>query len=591
MSDRDFLSAICVVGLALGAAQAKPELWSLQPLDGGVAAVPAVADNDWVKTPIDHFIVAKLTEHNLTPQAEADRYTLIRRLTAGLTGLPPTVGEIERFVSDASPDACGKLVDRLLASPHYGERWGRHWLDVARFGESDGVLTVNEDKVRKDAWRYRDATIRALNDDLPFDRFVRYQLSGPAEGEAKRDDYQALQQFMHLGTRLQNNADPNDKQFHRLDDMVSTTGTAFLGITFGCARCHDHPVDPMSTEEYYQFTAFFFDQFKEEPKASAKKIPLYITEPRVLLKGSWLSPGKAVNPGFLKVLMQQEDKHWRVQGRSELEALGDWLTDNEDGAGELLARVIVNRLWHHHFGRGLVGTPNDFGNLGSPPTHPELLDWLAARLIEGGWRLKPIHRLMLTSAVYRQGGSTNTAPLERDVDNGWLWHRRPKRLESEAIRDHLLSVAGVLRPEMYGPGIPIGNYKKEVQDEPGSWRRSIYLQVYRSARHPTLSLFDPPDTERSVGSRRTGAAPEGALFALNAPLVWDLANRFAQRVKREAGKDSAKQIQHAYLLALSRLPSAEERGIGLELLAQESEQRLVEYCHLIFGLNEFIYVH
>lgn len=577
--------------MAGGLAAAQSELWSLGPLASGGA--PEVKMESWVKTALDRFVLAKLDTHGLSPQPEADRYALVRRATVGLTGLPPTVAEIERFVSDRSPKAYGDLVARLLGSPHYGERWGRHWLDVVRFGESDGVLTVNEDRVRKEAWRFRDAVIHALNDDLPFDRFVRYQISGADDGEAKEAEYKALRQFIHLGTRLQKNSDPNDKQFHRLDDMVSTTGTAFLGLTFGCARCHDHPVDPMSTEEYYQFTAFFFDQFTEEPKASAKKIPLHITEPRVLIKGSWSTPGKAVDPGFLRVLMRKKDSHWRVKSRSELDALGHWLTDEDDGAGRLLARVIVNRLWHHHFGQGLVKTPNDFGRLGSPPSHPKLLDHLARQLIAGGWKLKPIHELIMRSAVYRQAGSTDTAPLQIDADNALLWHRRPQRLEAEAIRDHLLSVAGVLREERYGPSIPIGNYKKGVQDVPRSWRRSIYLQVHRSVKHPTLSLFDAPDSGRSVGARSTGTAPEGALFALNAPLGWELSERFAERVVREAGADPKKQIQRAYLLLLARPPSEEELAIGLEVLAPGAggERALIDYAHVLLGLNEFIYVN
>ncbi len=585
-----YLTAACWLGISIAPflADADSARWSFEPL--APAALPAQADSSWVRTPIDGFILAKLAEHGLAAQPEVDRHSLIRRVTVGVTGLPPSVKEIEEFVSDSRPDAYEKLVERLLASPHFGERWGRHWLDVARFGESDGILTVNEDRVRPDAWKYRDAVIRALNADLPFDRFVRYQIAGPPATEAGSTDYRPLRQFIHLGTRLQNNSDPNDKQWHRLDDMVSTTGNAFLALTFGCARCHDHPVDPMSTEEYYQFTAFFFDRFKQAPKASAKRIPIHITEPRVLHKGSWASPGKKVEPGFLKILMRKPAEHWRREDESELQALAAWITDPVDGAGTLLARVIVNRLWHHHFGRGLVSTPNDFGSLGARPTHPELLDWLAARLIENGWRLKPIHRLILTSAVYRQGGSVDTTPLAKDAGNAWLWHRRPRRLEAEAIRDHLLGVAGVLRTEMYGPSIPIGNYQEAVKDEPKSWRRSIYLQAHRSARHPTLSLFDPPVTERSVGSRTTGAAPEGALFALNAPLVWDLAGRLANRVVREAGEDPKAQIDHLYLLALSRKPTTEKAEIGLELLAKENVSALVEYCHLILGLNEFIYV-
>jgi len=576
------LPFILLFGLTFTAsAEDKPKLWSLERLTA--PAVPQEEDA-WARTPIDAFILAKLRSKKLKPQPEADRYTLIRRLTLGLAGLPPTVNEINRFIADKEPKAYERLVERLLEKPAYGERWGRHWLDVVRFGESSGQLTVNADKPRANVWRFRDAVIRALNEDVPFDQFVRFHFVPDQKNKE-------LGQFIHLGTRLQNNSNPNDKQFHRLDDMVATTGTAFLGISFGCARCHDHPVDPMTTEEYYQLTATFWDQVKEAPQASRKRIAIEITEPRVLRKGSWSSPGAKVSPGFLKVLSRKEDSHWRGPARNELAALGNWLTDTEHGAGELLARVIVNRLWHHHFGQGLVKTPNDFGNQGTPPTHPRLLDFLARRLIEGGWRLKPIHRLIVTSATYRQAATANTAPLKIDADNTLLWHWRPNRLEAEAIRDSLLAVAGVLKPEMYGPSISIGHARQQVRDEPKSWRRSIYLQAHRSAKHPTLSLFDPPDYTISVGARTTGATPNGALFALNAPLVWELADHMAKRVQSEAGDDPAAQVKRLYLLALSRPPHAEELDIGLKLLGAENPDAIRHYCHLVLGLNEMIYVN
>ena len=557
-----------------------PKLWSLAPLQS--PKVPAAGD--WGRTPIDGFVLSKLHAAKLQPQPEADRYTLIRRLTLGLTGLPPTVNEINRFIADKEPKACERLVERLLEKSAYGERWGRHWLDVVRFGESSGQLTVNADKPRANVWRFRDAVIRALNEDVPFDAFVRMHF-------VPDEKHRELGQFIQLGPRLQDNSNPNDKQFHRLDDMVATTGTAFLGISFGCARCHDHPVDPMTTEEYYQLTATFWDQVKEAPQASRKRIPLEITEPRVLRRGSWSSPGAKVSPGFLKVLSRKEDSHWRGPVGSELAALGDWLTDTENGAGELLARVIVNRLWHHHFGQGLVRTPNDFGNLGTPPTHPQLLEYLARRLIEGGWRLKPIHQLIVTSATYRQAGTANTTPMKLDAGNTLLWHWRPNRLEAEAIRDSLLAVAGVLKPEMYGPSISIGHARQQVRDEPKSWRRSIYLQAHRSAKHPTLSLFDPPDYTISVGARTTGATPNGALFALNAPLVWELAGHLAKRVQSEAGDEPAAQVKRLYLSTLSRPPRAEELAIGLKLLGADNPDALRHYCHLVLGLNEMIYVN
>ena len=271
--------------------------------------------------------------------------------------------------------------------------------------------------------------------------------------------------------------------------------------------------------------------------------------------------------------------------------LGAWLTDTEHGAGELLARVIVNRLWHHHFGQGLVKTPNDLGNLGEPPSHPLLLDYLARRLIDGEWRLKPMHRLILMSAVYRQSGSTNFTPMKVDADNRLLWHWRPNRLEAEAVRDTLLATAGVLKTQMYGSSISIGHARKEVKDAPNSWRRSIYLQAHRSAKHPTLSLFDPPDYSMSVGARTTGVTPNGALFAMNAPLVWDLAGHLAKRLRAEVDDDESAQVNRLYMLALSRPPRPEELEIGLKLLAEDNADALRHYCHLVLGLNELVFVN
>ena len=584
MNSRLYLAVVFAFFFGNGGAVADDPQWSFKPLAGKV--LPGLDDSPWIANPLDGFILEKLKDHDLMPQDQADRHSLIRRVSATLTGLPPSVAQIEDFLTDSDPGAYARMVDRLLASPHYGERWARHWLDVARFGESNGILTVNEDKVRGDAWQYRDAVIRAFNADLPFDQFVRFQFIDSPE---EQKSYRPLRQFIHLGTRLQNNADPNDKQFHRLDDMISTTGNAFLGLTLGCARCHDHPVDPITTEEYYRFSAIFFDQVRESPKASRKKIPLAITRPRILLKGSWATPGPAVEPGYVYKLMHQPVEYWQGQGKGDLESLVHWLTDTGQGAGEQLARVMVNRIWHYHFGRGLVATPNDFGSLGSRPSHPRLLDWLAVQFIKGGWKIKPIHRLILGSSTYRQSSARQLAAAAEDTDNSLLWEYRPRRLEAEIIRDHLLSVAGVLRNDMFGQSISIGNYKKSEDDRPESWRRSIYLQVHRAVRHPTLSLFDPPDSERSDGARTSASSPQSALFALNAPFLWTLSSHFAKRIEKEAGEDMVNRIEHAYMLALCRPPRENELEIGLRFL--RSGNTLIDYAHMIFGLNEFIYVH
>ena len=585
---RLFASSLIIFSTLMHYAAGKnTDHWSLLPIKK--VQVPDTMKDPWVKNPIDAFILKKLRKKGMEPQPSASSSTLMRRLHAGLTGILPSINEITQFTGNQSDEKYGILIDELLESPHYGERWARHWLDVARYGESDGILTVNEDKVRVNAWKYRDSVISAFNKDLPFDQFVRYQLS--PTGNEIPDKYKELKQFVQLGTKLQNNANPNDKQFHHLNDIVSTTGSAFLGLSFGCARCHDHPVDPMTTEEYYQFTAIFFEQFKVQPKASSKTIPLRVTTPTVLKNGNWKSLGKKVTPGFLNVLMKKPNNYWLDLEDHKMLSLGNWLTDSEHGAGNLLARVIINRLWHYHFGQGIVKTPNDFGIIGSTPSHPNLLDWLAGELIKREWKLKPIQKLIVSSATYRQKNSFSTEYLKIDSDNTLLWHRKPQRLEAEAIRDRMLDVAGVLNKQMYGPSIPIGNYKKTFDDSPKTWRRSIYLQAHRAVEHPTLSLFNSPNTEVSVGARSTSTGEESTLFALNSKLSWELADHFAKRIDGYSAKNSDQIINNAYMLALSRPPSQEETAIGLDLLGNGEFDNLVKFCHVLLGINEFIYIH
>jgi hypothetical protein len=593
--------------------------WAFRPLhiDPPPVPPPAASSDEatWRHSPIDRFILAKLHEKQFRPAQEADRRTLIRRAYFDLVGLPPAPGEVEAFVRDSSADAFRQLVDRLLASPHYGERWARHWLDVARFGESVGAHVGSD--IREDAYRFRDAVIRAFNDDLPYNEFVRYQVAGAPKGfPAGRRD---LGRFVHLGTNLDKNSNPNDRKFHRLDDMVSTTGQAFLGLTVGCARCHDHKIDPITAEEYYQLTAVFFDEAEVKPDAGGKYVALEVPTPHLLAGGSWARPIKPVKPGFLRVLMRdgRSAKDWRPRPEAadapeaELEAsklrmLASWLTDVEHGAGALLARVIVNRLWQHHFGRGIVSTPNDFGRLGTQPTHPALLDWLASKLIQKGWRLKPIHRLIMNSAVYKQAASMKMAQAQHDAHNEYLWHRRPLRMEAEVIRDHMLSVSGALRTNMYGPSTSIGSRKEPFKDTPDTWRRSVYLMSPRFNLHPVLKIFDLPDNTQSVGLRDISTTPSSTAFTLNAPFVWEQAKRFAQRVRDRVGGDPGRQIESAYRIALSRPPTVEEREIGLSFLGQrragsleaskepgslDARSPLVQYCHAVMSLNEFIYVH
>ena len=588
----------------------------LRPVDPPEVSAAGPDEAAWTDSPIDRFVLAKLREMQFLPSQEADRPTLIRRAYFDLIGLPPEPDEVEAFVRDPSAGAFRQLVDRLLTSPHYGERWGRHWLDAARFGESLGAHE-QDNAIREGAYQYRDAVIRAFNDDLPYHEFVRYQVAGAPESlPAIRRD---LGMFVQLGTNLSKTDNPNDRKFHRLDDMVSATGQAFLALTVGCARCHDHKIDPITAEEYYQLTAVFFDEAEVKPDAGGKYVPLEVTTPHLLAGGSWQRPVKPVEPGFLRVLMRDDRSptDWRprpetsnvLEAQSESSKLGmlaNWLTDVEHGAGALLARVIVNRLWQHHFGRGIVSTPNDFGKLGTEPTHPALLDWLTSQLIREGWQLKPIHRLIMNSAVYKQAASTNLAQARHDAYNEYLWHRRPLRMEAEVIRDHILSVSGSLRTNMYGPSTPIGNRKQPFKDTPDTWRRSVYLMSPRFHLHPVLKIFDPPDNTQSIGLRDVSTTPTSTAFMLNAPFVWEQAERFAQRVRDRVGGDPSLQIELVYRIALSRPPTVAEHEIGLSFLGQlrtggleavkepgslDAPSPLLQYCHAVMSLNEFIYVH
>ena len=593
--------------------------WAFRPLrtvDSPEVSAAGPDETAWTDSPIDRFVLAKLREMQFRPSQQADRTTLIRRAYFDLIGLPPTPDEVEEFVQDSSAAPFRQLVDRLLTSPHYGERWGRHWLDAARFGESLGAHE-GDNAIREEAYRYRDAVIRAFNDDLPYDEFVRYQVAGAPKGIPAT--WQDLGMFVQLGTSLSKTDNPNDRKFHRLDDMVSATGQAFLALTVGCARCHDHKIDPITAEEYYELTAVFFDEAEVKPDAGGKYVPLEVTTPHLLAAGSWRRPVKPVEPGFLRVLMRngRSPTDWRPRPEaangleaqfepSKLGMLANWLTDVEHGAGGLLARVIVNRLWHHHFGRGIVSTPNDFGKLGTEPTHPALLDWLASELIRKGWQLKPVHRLIMNSAVYKQAAGTNLSQARQDAYNEYLWHRRPLRMEAEVIRDHILSVAGSLRMNVYGPSTPVGDRKTPFKDTPDTWRRSIYLMSPRFHLHPVLKIFDPPDNTQSIGLRDVSTTPSSTAFMLNAPFVWEQAERFAQRVQDKVGGDPGLQIESVYRIALSRPPTAEEREIGLSFLGQRSAgdseagtepesmdapSPLAQYCHAVMGLNEFIYVH
>ena len=612
-----FLLTVC----SLNAESGEDQSWAFRSLNS--VKVPDVGDSKWVVNEIDHFVIARARAKGVTPNGSVDRQSLIRRVYFDLTGLAPTRDEVVDFVESNSPDAYQSLIARLLASPHYGERWGRHWLDVARFGESHGYESDNE---RPTAWTYRDAVIRAFNEGMPFDRFVRWQVAGDV---LQADDplATALTGFITSGSTVTNvdGVDREKATYDKMDDIVSATGSAFLGLTIGCARCHDHKYDPISQEDYYRLVGFFLPG-----KAGDRNIAMGDSGSNVKAL-TWHGGNKKRNPllkrgdvekkegdvgyGVLSVLNAAEnDMAGRIkaigkQSGDGRTGLAQWLTDADRGAGSLLARVIVNRLWQHHFGVGLVKSSNNFGKVGDEPTHPELLDWLAGKLIREGWKLKSIHELIMRSAVYRQSIFWDKERDAIDPENKLLWRRVPRRLEAEILRDSIMNTSGTLNRKHYGPSvkpwvstdaIKTGSTNKwptNVKDGPGTWRRSIYVFMRRSMRVPFFETFDVPDAMQSRGVREQTTVATQALLLLNNKFVRDQAKHFAARVleavrssgSKEGEQDMKAIVEQAYWLAFSRNPTVDEITLGVELLSREG-QNVENFCHILFTLNEFAYV-
>ena len=606
---------------SLNAESGDDQSWAFRSLSS--VKVPDVGDSKWVVNEIDRFVLARARAKGLTPNGSVDRQTLIRRVYFDLTGLAPTRDEVVDFVESKSPEAYQSLIARLLASPHYGERWGRHWLDVARFGESHGYESDNE---RPTAWTYRDAVIRALNEGMPFDRFVRWQVAGDV---LQADDplATALTGFITSGSTVTNvdGVDREKATYDKMDDIVSATGSAFLGLTIGCARCHDHKYDPISQEDYYRLVGFFLpgkagdrNIAMGDSGASVKALTWHGGNKKrnpLLKRGDVEKKGEDVGYGVLSVLNAAEnDIASRInaigkQSGDGRTGLAQWLTDVDRGAGSLLARVIVNRLWQHHFGVGLVKSSNNFGKVGDEPTHPELLEWLAGKLIREGWKLKSIHELIMKSAVYRQSILWDKERDAIDPENKLLWRRVPRRLEAEILRDSIMNTSGTLNRKLYGPSvkpwvstdaIKTGSTNKwptNVKDGPGTWRRSIYVFMRRSMRVPFFETFDVPDAMQSRGVREQTTVATQALLLLNNKFVRDQAKHFASRVleavsssgSKEGEQDMKAIVEQAYWLAFSRGPTVDEITLGVELLSREG-QNVENFCHILFTLNEFAYV-
>jgi hypothetical protein len=675
-------------------------------------APPAVKDRSWGNNAIDAFVLARLEAAGLVPAAPAPREQLIRRVTLDLIGLPATPAEIDTFVNDPSPDAWPKVIERLLASPHYGERWGRHWLDLARFAESNGF---EFDEARPDAWRYRDYVIRAFNSDKQYDRFIKEQLAGD---ELYPDDPEALVAtgFNLLGADMTDASDQAQRRHNTLIDMTDTAGLAFLGLTVGCARCHDHKFEPIPQADYYRLQAFFapaefrtdlpivtrqrraayeaalkeynalvgptqeamarlekphrqrlfearLAKLSDEARAAhqadparrtaaqnelvaktarllviktaqvtkamspsdraehqrladhikqfdgKKPAPLPVTmglqdakgpSPRtfVLERGERGSPSDEVRPGF-PIILSPDHKAAaakivppRSSTTGRRTALAGWVARGDNA---LTARVLVNRLWQHHFGRGIVPTASDFGVRGDAPTHSELLDWLATEFVAHGWSIKHMHRLMLTSAAYQQTSEASPSARKIDPDNKLFSRMNRLRLEGEIIRDCLLAVSSRLNPQMGGPGVfpPIptealrGSKAWTASPNPHDHvRRSVYIFACRNLRFPFLEAFDLPDSNLSCPKRERSTTAPQALALLNASDVIETAKALADRLAKEA-RSEEDRITLAYRLALGRRPSAAERRLSHAFLQEAS---LAEFCRALFNVNEFVYV-
>jgi hypothetical protein len=617
--------------------------WAFQPRKE--VRPPVIADG-WIRNPVDAFILEGLQKAGLKPAAEADRATLIRRVTYDLHGLPPTPEEIAAFVRDKAPDAYERLVDRLLASPRYGEQWARHWLDVVRFAESDGY---EYDTHRPDAFRYRDYVIESLNTDKPYDQFLREQLAGD-EMDPANNTYLIASGFNRLGPLRKNAGNQNvaSSRTEVLTEMTNIVGAAMLGMTMGCARCHDHKFDPIRQSDYYRLQGYFAQthandivvasaeeqarykqtmepleaemrqlrtamrRASEEEKgkilmrleAIDEQIPsppaaMYavrnevkeMTPIHLLAAGDYRNKGAQVGMRPPGVLLAEETPELPLATGKPRQRLAEWITDP---ANPLPARVMVNRIWGYHFGRGIVGTPNDFGKMGLKPTHPELLDWLANEYVKGGWRMKPLHRMLTTSATYRQG-SSSVAGAGKDPENKLLWKMNRRRLAAEEIRDSMLAVSGRLNSKAGGPSVLVQIDEELIRDlkRPQYWvttrdrrehdRRTIYLIYKRNLILPFNQVFDSPDTLLSCARRDQSTHAPQALELLNGTLSNDLAVAFAKRLTGD-------RVEQAFRLATGRGPNPRERQLSKQYLDDPDPAAVTEFALSLFNSNAFLYV-
>lgn len=686
------------------------QFWSFQPVRK--PDVPIVSGT-WARNDIDHFLLKQLQDHDLTPNPAASPRELVRRASYDLTGLPPAPEVVEAFAADPSPEAWARLIDQLLESPHYGEQWGRHWLDLVRYAETN---SYERDGAKPFVWRYRDYVIQSFNSDKPYDQFITEQLAGDELPNRTPDSIIATG-YYRLGRWDDEPADPELAYYDDIDDIVTTTGQTLLGLSINCARCHDHKIDPIPQKDYYSMVSFFrgikrYGQRSHESvlEASVMEIPqpensalheaainqyerelagverdlkkieekvkpdfsgvevddfqdevnrVRLIEKRegglltdrevnryrsltqrrdklrenrptgmaqalcvkedaagmrptyLLLRGNPASPGDEVFPAFPSVLSPPTPEippladGAKSSGRRM--ALAKWMTSSSN---PLTSRVMANRLWQYHFGRGIVRTSSDFGFQGSKPTHPDLLDWLAATLVENGWSMKSMHRLIMNSAAYQMSSSGREDALAKDASNDHFWRFDMRRLSAEEIRDSILWANGSLNAaRMYGPSIytDIPAEVKAGQSQPGSgWgtsspedrvRRSIYIHVKRSLLDPMLESFDMADTDQTCPVRFATTQPTQALGLLNSEFILKQASQFAAMLQEMHPQSLESQVSTALQRVTQRPPSDDEVSRGLKLIQtlqdenkMSAEQARKYFCLVALNLNEFIYL-
>jgi uncharacterized protein DUF1553/uncharacterized protein DUF1549 len=626
------------------------EFWCFRVVADPV--VPAVKDGKWCRNSVDRFVLAKLEERGLRPGAEASRGELVRRVYFDVTGLPPTPGEVKAFVEDPAADAYERLVDRLLASPHFGERAAQHWLDVVRYAESEGF---EYDRHLPDAWRYRDYVVRSFNEDKPFDRFVTEQIAGDEIGPGD-EECETAAVFHRLGPVRRNAGNPDVAASRNevLTERTDISGAAFLGLTVGCARCHDHKFDPVSQKDYYRLEAYLAateehdivlaseqekkdwerktaevngkikalqakaktatgsdaTRIREEIESLEDSMPhnpatipgirndfAHRTEIHVLHRGEWEKKGDVVGARPPEILDLGDEGELAADDPAPRTKLAKWVTDRRN---PLTPRVIVNRIWQHHFGQGIVRTANNFGVNGERPTNPELLDYLASRLLENGWRLKAIHRTILLSSAYRQSSRAGDQAAQRmDPDDRLLWHFPKRRLSAEEIRDAMLCAAGTINLKVGGPSVmlPVDPELIHLLYKPSQWqvssdpadqhRRSIYLIAKRNLRLPFMEAFDQPALATSCSRRESSTHAPQALELLNGRIANEMAGALAERLEKDCGGDKSRMIEEGYQLVLGRSPNEKERGLAEKFL---EGQPVKEFALALFNLNGFLYV-